>query len=182
MAPQRIVERVQGLLVLLLILFVLFLLKPASPRLAETPMPCESPLFVQIEGEVRYPGVYAFCDSASLGGLIRKAGGLREGRSCSEDRRLAPNAKISVIKEGEAFRIQQGEISSSFKMTLGIPIALNTVSEEGLTALPGVGRSISRAIVEERARRGGFKSLDELMGISGIGPKLYAKMKPYLTL
>jgi competence protein ComEA len=67
-------------------------------------------------------------------------------------------------------------------MTLGIPISLNTESEEGLTALPGIGRTISKAIVEERARRGGFKSLDEVMGIPGVGPKVYARMKPHLTL
>jgi competence protein ComEA len=67
-------------------------------------------------------------------------------------------------------------------MTLGLPISVNRESEEGFTALPGVGKNMAKAIVEERAKRGGFKSLDEIMGIPGIGPKFYARMKPYLTL
>jgi competence protein ComEA len=49
-------------------------------------------------------------------------------------------------------------------------------------ALPGVGENMAKAIVEERAKRGGFKSLDEIMGIPGIGPKFYARMRPYLML
>ena len=181
-APQRIGERALGFLALLLILFLLHLLKPASYRLGADPIPCEAPVFVQIEGEVRYPGVYAFCDPASLRELIMKAGGLREGSPLPEDKLLAPNARISVAKEGAELRIQQDEIPSFFKITIGIPISVNTESEEGLTALPGIGRNMAKAIVEERGRRGGFKSLDEVMGITGIGPKVYARVKPFLTL
>jgi len=182
MAPQRIGERAPGFLVLLLILFALYLLKPATHRLGAASIPCEAPVFLQIEGEVRYPGVYAFCDPAFLRELIMKAGGLRVGNPLPEDKRLAPNARISVTKEGGELRIQQDEIPSFFKMTLGIPISLNTESEEGLAALPGIGRNTAKAIVEERGRRGVFKSLDEVMGIPGIGPKVYARMKPHLTL
>jgi len=73
-------------------------------------------------------------------------------------------------------------IPSFYKISLGLPISVNKESEEGLTALPGVGKNMAKAIVEERAKRGGFKSLDEIMGIPGIGPKFYVKMKPHLTL
>jgi competence protein ComEA len=180
--PQRIGERALGFLFLLLILFLLHALKPAPYRLGAEPTPCKAPVFVQIEGGVRYPGIYPFCDQAFLRALITKAGGLREGYPLPEDRPLAPNAKISVTKEAGGLRIQQDEIPSFFKITLGLPISLNTESEEGLTALPGIGRSMAKAIAEERARRGGFKSLDELMGITGIGPKVYARVKPHLTL
>lgn len=181
-APQRIGDRDAGLLVLLLILFLLHLLKPAPYRLGAVPVNCETPVFAQIEGEVRHPGVYSFCDPPSLGELIRKAGGLREGDLSSPDLRLIPSARISVTKEGGARRVDLQEISSFHKITLGLPISVNRESEEGLTALPGVGKNMAKAIVEERAKRGGFKSLDEIMGIPGIGPRFYARMKPYLTL
>jgi competence protein ComEA len=182
MAPQRIGERATGLLVLLLILFLLHWLKPAPYRIGADPVPCKAPVFVQIEGEVRHPGVYSFCDPPYLRELIKKAGGLREGSFLPGEQRLAPNSGISVTKEGGELRVQQQEIPSSFKITLGLPISLNRESEEGFTALPGIGRSMAKAIVEERVRRGGFKSLDEVMGIPGIGPKFYERMKPYLTL
>ncbi len=182
MAPQRIGEKFLGFLVLLLILFLLHLLKPAPYRLGADPIPCAAPVFVQIEGEIRHPGVYPFCHTPYLRELIRKGGGLREGNPLPEDQPLSPNGRISVTMEGGELRIRQYEIPSFSKITLGIPISVNTESEEGLTALPGIGKSIAKAIVEERARRGGFKSLDEIMVIPGIGPKFYAKMKPYLTL
>ena len=43
-------------------------------------------------------------------------------------------------------------------------------------------RKTSKAIVEERSRRSGFKSLGELLHINGIGKKLYRKITSYLTL
>jgi competence protein ComEA len=181
-APQRIVDRTPGLLVLLLILFLLHVLKPAPYRLGAETIPCEPPVYAQIEGEIRHPGVYSFCAPPTLGELIRKAGGLREGELPPPDLRLIPNTGVCVTREGGALRVQPHEISSFHKITLGLPISVNRESEEGLTALPGVGKSMAKAIVEERAKRGGFKSLEEIMGIPGIGPKFYARMKPYLTL
>jgi len=182
MAPQRIGERATGLLVLLLILFLIHCLKPAPYRIGADPVPCNVPVFVQIDGEVRHPGVYSFCDPPYLRKLIKKAGGLREGTFLPGEQRLAPNSGISVTKEGGELRVRQHEIPSSFKITLGIPISINRVSEQGLTALPGIGKNVAKAIVEESAKRGGFKSLDEIMEIPGIGPKFYSKMNPYLTL
>lgn len=181
-APQRIDERAAGLLVLLLALFLLHVLKPAPYRHGAEAVPCTSPVYVQIQGEVRHPGVYAFCASPTLEELILKAGGLREGDFPPSDLRLMPNSGISVTKEKGVFRVEPVEIPSFYKITLGLPISINTESEEGLTALPGIGRNMARAIVEERARRGGFKSLDEIMRVPGIGPKFFARMKPYLTL
>jgi competence protein ComEA len=180
--PQRIGDRAAGLLVLLLILFLLHLLKPAPYRLGAVTLPCEPSVFAQIEGAIRHPGVYSFCAAPTLDELIRKAGGLREGDLPPPDLRLVPNSGVSVTKEGGALRVEPQEISSFYKITLGLPISVNRESEEGLMALPGMGKNMAKAIVEERVKRGGFKSLDEIMGIPGIGPKFYARMKPFLTL
>ena len=180
--PQRIGERAPGLLVLLLILLLLPLLKPAPYRLGAETLPCDYPVYAQIEGEIRHPGVYSFCAPPTLGELTRKAGGLREGILPAPDLRLTPNSGITVTKEKGALEVQLHEIPSFYKITLGLPVSVNTETEEGLTALPGVGKNMAKAIVEERAKRGGFKSLDEIMGIPGIGPKLYARTKRHLTL
>jgi competence protein ComEA len=169
-------------LVLLLFLLLLQSLKPAPYKFGAETIPCDFPIYVQIEGEIRHPGVYGFCAPPTLGELIRKAGGLREGNPPPPDLRLNPNSRVSVTTVGGALRVQAHEISSFHKITLGLPISVNTESEEGLTALPGVGKNMAKAIVEEREKRGGFKSLDEIMRVPGIGPKLFARMKPYLTL
>ncbi len=61
-------------------------------------------------------------------------------------------------------------------------IALNKASPSELERLPGVGEVMSKRIISYRMSRGKFASLEELMNISGIGPKKFEKMKPYLRL
>jgi competence protein ComEA len=59
---------------------------------------------------------------------------------------------------------------------------LNTASAEELTRLPGVGPSRAQAIVELRTRMKGFKSLEDLMRVRGIGRKTFRKLEPMLRL
>jgi competence protein ComEA len=73
-------------------------------------------------------------------------------------------------------------MSAFYKITLGIPISLNKESETGLTAIPGIGPGLAKAIVRERSERGGFQHLRDVLSVKGIGPKLYEKIKPYVIL
>lgn len=73
-------------------------------------------------------------------------------------------------------------LSSYQKMTLGIPLDLNSESLEGLTAIPGVGKSLADRIVKERTKRNGFKDINELRGIPGIGEKTFLKIAPHIRL
>ena len=59
---------------------------------------------------------------------------------------------------------------------------LNTASQEQLVLLPGVGESRARAIMALRKQRGGFKKVDELTDVKGIGEAALAKLRPYLKL
>jgi competence protein ComEA len=59
---------------------------------------------------------------------------------------------------------------------------LNTASTEELTRLPGVGPSRAQAIVELRTRMKGFKSLEDVMRVRGIGRKTFRKLEPMLRL
>lgn len=61
-------------------------------------------------------------------------------------------------------------------------ISINTASAQSLTGLPGIGPSKAQAIVDYRSRTGGFKSLDELKKVKGIGPKTYEALKELITL
>jgi competence protein ComEA len=89
-----------------------------------------------------------------------------------------------VFLHGEAGRegFTRGEMPGFYRMTLGIPLSLNRESAAGLSALPGIGPGLAGLIVEERSRRGGFRSLEELTTVRGIGPRLFEKMKPHLVL
>ncbi len=68
------------------------------------------------------------------------------------------------------------------KITLGIPIDINRESAQGLTAIPGIGKSLALIIEEERIKRNGFKNINELKDLPGIGEKLFLKITPYIRL
>jgi competence ComEA-like helix-hairpin-helix protein len=59
----------------------------------------------------------------------------------------------------------------------GERVQVNRASAEELERLPGVGPQLARAIVEDRARRGPFRSLEDLSRVRGIGPALLERLK-----
>ena len=61
-------------------------------------------------------------------------------------------------------------------------VNLNTATRQELQLLPGVGEVRATAIVAARKQRGGFKKVDELLDVKGIGPAMLDRMRPYVTL
>lgn len=59
---------------------------------------------------------------------------------------------------------------------------LNTATREELMLLPGVGDKTAGRILEKRAKTGGFKSIEDLMTIKGIGEKKFDRLKPYVIV
>ena len=64
----------------------------------------------------------------------------------------------------------------------GATINLNTATVAQLETLPGVGRSTAERILEYRQKNGGFKRVEDLMNVRGIGEKSFLKMKPLITV
>lgn len=62
------------------------------------------------------------------------------------------------------------------------PVNLNTANAEQLEKLPGVGPATAKRILEYRQKNGGFKKIEELMNVRGIGEKAFLRMKPQLTV
>ncbi len=70
------------------------------------------------------------------------------------------------------------------KTTAGVaaPVNINTASAAQLAGLPGIGPRTAQAIVDHRQKTGGFKKIEELMNVKGIGEKSFLKMKPMITV
>jgi len=64
----------------------------------------------------------------------------------------------------------------------GEKINLNTATVEQLQALPGVGPSIAKSIVDYRTKVGKFNKIEEVLNVKGIGEKKFQQIKDRLTL
>lgn len=61
-------------------------------------------------------------------------------------------------------------------------VNLNTADQAELESLPGIGESKALAIIQYRTDHGGFKSIDELDNVSGIGPSTLASLRDLVTV
>lgn len=61
-------------------------------------------------------------------------------------------------------------------------VNLNTASVAQLQTLPGVGRRTAERIIEYRDKNGGFKKIEELMNVPGVGEKSFLRIRSLLTV
>ncbi|HYE58858.1 MAG TPA: helix-hairpin-helix domain-containing protein, partial [Rhodothermales bacterium] len=62
------------------------------------------------------------------------------------------------------------------------PLDLNTAGADALAELPGVSLLLAERIVRYRETHGGFRSLPELLQVTGVSEALYGALRPFLTL
>jgi competence protein ComEA len=90
---------------------------------------------------------------------------------------------IFVLCAGQPAVVAQEKASKARPAAaVGATVNLNTATAAELQALPGVGASTARLIIEHRQKNGGFKKIEELMNIKGIGEKSFLKLKPRVTV
>ena len=86
------------------------------------------------------------------------------------------------LKSGDRIIINGSEvfvtkINGRKRISLGVPIDINTASSEDLTAIPGIGPELANRIINYRRNVGKFQSIDELDNVEGIGKKKLAIIK-----
>lgn len=143
-----------------------------------------STIVVDVSGAVVTPGVYELADGARVSDAIEAAGGLADEADVSTLNRaskVTDGMKITVPSQGQAAPGASGEsgdgdASGASSQASGL-VNINTASVDELQTLSGVGPSTAQAIVEDREKNGLFASAEDLMRVSGIGEKKFAKIK-----
>lgn len=143
-------------------------------------------------GAVRRPGVYTFAQGARITDLIDKAGGatgvaelqtvnlaavLTDGQQVVVPERGA-SAAVAAAPDPAAASAGPGSASAAG----GVLVNLNTATLAELDTLPGVGPSTAQKIIDYRTAQGGFKSVDDLNNVSGIGDVTFAELKDLVTV
>ena len=56
-------------------------------------------------------------------------------------------------------------------------VDLNAANKEALEALPGIGPRTAELIIEYRSQSSGFKKVEELMNVRGIGERTFLRLR-----
>ncbi len=150
-----------------------------------------SSFVVHVDGAVLTPGVYRLeGDDLRLQDAVDAAGGLLEEAdttSVNLASLIEDGTKIYIPYEGEEVDATttvstQGTSTTSDSSNSSGLININTATAEELDELPGVGPSTAAAIIQDREENGPFSSPEDIMRVSGIGEKKYAKMEAYICV
>ncbi len=88
---------------------------------------------------------------------------------------------VSFVK-GEATQGVEGNASVPTAPQQNVLISINKASLEDLDSLPGIGEVIAQRIIDYRNRVAGFKTVEEIMEVSGIGEVKYNNIKGLISL
>lgn len=149
-----------------------------------------SEVYVDVGGAVVTPGVYRLREGARVAQAIDAAGGLTPEADISGLNRaskVVDGQKIYVPHVGEQQTVSDVAGSGPGEASVGASVAsdlvnINTANAAELQALSGIGPSMAQSIIDERTQNGPFASIDDLMRVSGIGEKKFAKIKDCICI
>lgn len=147
-----------------------------------------SNLVIDVKGAVTAPGVYEMEPGNRIHHVISQAGGLTKEANellINLATPLEDGMVIYVPKQGEEQAmpalVQGNSADPSSPGSEGM-VNINQASSEQLQTITGIGPSKAEAILSYREENGSFKSIEDLLNVSGIGEKTFEKLKEEITI
>lgn len=174
---------------------------PSVPYSTEGPATPTEQMVVDVSGAVVRPGLYSLPVGSRIYQAIETAGGftpeadrqsvnlakrLKDGDQVLVKSRAAeklpPPSPPTVSPAEPAVAPQTPATSTAASPTAAtFPLSLNQATLTQLMELPGVGEKTAAKIIQYRQAFGGFKRIEELKLIEGIGPKKFEQIRPYVV-
>ena len=95
---------------------------------------------------------------------------------------LVAGSPVAWAQAAQAAQAATTGSSAKARATAANSVNLNSASATQLQTLPGVGARAAQRIVDYRQKNGGFKKIEDLMNVKGIGEKSFLKLKPLITV
>ncbi|MFH6636305.1 helix-hairpin-helix domain-containing protein [Streptococcus suis] len=147
-----------------------------------------SQLVVDVKGAVAKPGLYTLEADARVNDAVEAAGGLTsqaDPKSINLAQKLSDEAVVYVASKDENISVVANTTTSSAmspeEKNTNL-VNLNTATEADLQTISGIGAKRAADIIAYREANGGFKSVDDLNNVSGIGDKTMESIRPYVTV
>ncbi|MFD9459641.1 helix-hairpin-helix domain-containing protein [Streptomyces sp. NPDC060027] len=146
-----------------------------------------SAIVVDVGGKVRTPGLQRLPAGSRVEDALRAAGGVRPGtdtdglnraRLLVDGEQIVVGAPAPPAGAGAGGPAPAGAGGSPAGAAPSAPISLNSATVDQLDSLPGVGPVLARHIIDYRTTHGGFRSVDELREVNGIGDRRFADLRP----
>lgn len=159
---------------------------PSAPAAS----PASGEVVVHVVGAVRRPGLVRLPTGARLDEAVAAAGGFTrraEPASVNLARPLVDGEQIVVARRGSGPAAPAAPAAPAPGAGGGPapssgPVDLNTATLEQLDALPGIGPVLAQRILDWRAAKGRFSSVDELGEVSGIGEATLSDLRPLVRV
>ncbi len=155
------------------------LLRQPSPDPVEILLPTETPvpeIKVYVNGAVHRPGVYRVQPEDRLEDVLALAGGLTRDADPS-----TVNLAMRVSDEAHFHIPSLGETPLESTPAPGL-VNINTATMEELQTLRGIGEQKAGDIVHFREENGPFARVEDLLKVSGIGPKTLEDLRSLVTV